>query len=132
MEPKRYPLLVVSIGCIGGGAYGVIGSLRRCRDWLPAEGIVVGYDEHEGLYAPKVQFTAFDGCSRVFVSRLYEDQNIPIGGNIRIRYSPERPEEAEVASFNAFWLFPLIWLLFGIVLLSMTILIPPQGHSGED
>ena len=131
MEIVRYPLLAAGVGFILYGLWGFIRSLGRYR---VCEGVIVGYEQHQeySLFAPRIEFTGPDGIVHTFLSQLYGSEDIPVGGRIQIRYSPAQPERAEVARFSALWLFPLVWVAFGIGFLLVSILTPRQdGLSGD-
>ncbi|NBU11698.1 MAG: DUF3592 domain-containing protein [Proteobacteria bacterium] len=131
MEIVRYPLLTAGVGFI---LYGLWGFIRSLRCYRVCEGVIVGYEQHQeySLFAPRIEFTGTDGIVHTFLSQLYGSQEIPIGGRVRIRYSPAQPDRAEVARFSALWLFPLVWLAFGIGFLLVSILTPRQdGLSGD-
>src|SRR3954470_17919306 len=131
MEIARYPLLAAGVGFT---LYGLWGLLRSLRPYRVCDGIVIGYEQHEeySMFAPRIEFTSPDGLVHTFLSQLYGSQEIPIGGRIRIRYSPAQPERAEVARFSALWLFPLVWLAFGIGFLLVSILTPRQTGLSRD
>jgi hypothetical protein len=128
IELARYPLFFAGVSFVLYGLWASLWSVRRCSLWAKAEGNIIGYDEHpdRGLFAPKIQFTGLDGCTHVFVSEVFGSKDHPIGGRIFIRYSRENPEHAEVARYSNLWLFPLVWLGFGVGFLLASILTPQQ------
>ena len=134
MELARYPLLFAGLGFALYGLWEMLRAFRKWRSWQATEGEIVGYVEHPdgGLFAPRIKFTTVDGSTCTFVSETFGSQDFPIGQHLRICYSPSQPEQAEVARFSAWWLFPLIWLGFGIVFLLAGILTPRQENLSRD
>jgi hypothetical protein len=126
MEIVRYPLFVAGVGFFIYGLYGLGRSLRLRLVYELSHGVVVSYVRHaEHLrFAPRVEFTGADGRQHTFLSEVYGSQDIPIGGRVHVRYLPADPKRAEIARFSTLWLFPLLWLGFGVAFLLASILTP--------
>jgi len=108
---------------IGGGA--LLGAfflcmrpLRLIRAGGRASGTVVGVEEsyagRRKAYNPKVKFTAGDGRSFTFTSRVGGGKRPADGETLSVIYDPRQPEEAEIASFGSMWAFPLVLTFFGV------------------
>ncbi len=70
------------------------------------------------VYLPKVEFTTTDGRKVQFqsqVSRRADDYRE--GQQVPVRYPPEKPEKAVIATFAALWALPLIYAAGGLMLL---------------
>ena len=70
------------------------------------------------IYLPRVEFTTADGRKvrlQSQVSRRADDYRE--GQQVPVRYSPDVPEKAVIATFAALWALPLIYAAGGLMLL---------------
>jgi hypothetical protein len=103
-------------------------ALRLLRAGGRARGVIVGSEKMYGTaggsssrpsYRPTVRFTASDGSSRTFTSPVGRGKPWVEGTAVQVVYDPKRPDEAEIASFTANWLIPLMLGMFGAFILAV-------------
>ena len=63
---------------------------------------------------PIVQFTTRQGERISFRSRVGVRTARAKGSDVRVIFDPEKPHDAELATFKALWLFPTITAAFGL------------------
>ncbi|HEY6916530.1 MAG TPA: DUF3592 domain-containing protein [Allosphingosinicella sp.] len=101
-------------------------ALLAARQRLTAQGAdalgeVTGYKPSFGsggvAYMPKVRFRAAQG-EREFVSGMSANRKKwPVGTAVPVRYLPEDPAQAEIATGPRMWAPPLIFTLFGLFMM---------------
>ncbi|MFO1414185.1 MAG: DUF3592 domain-containing protein [Burkholderiales bacterium] len=73
-------------------------------------------------YRPIIAFRAADGTEHRVTGSIYILQRhaptSPTKGDLPIRYDPANPAQARLATFTDFWLFPILFLVIGIVSLA--------------
>jgi hypothetical protein len=71
---------------------------------VPGEVVGLEREPGEDLYSPRVRFTTVGGRQVEFVSSMYsKPPGFHVGEQVTVRYSPGRPERAEVQSFFRIW-----------------------------
>lgn len=102
-------LLLVGIGMLLLSVSTALSSLRMVVTWHRATGRIVGHENVEGGYVPRVEFLAPDGVTVTFLSgtgrgvRDYQDGDI-----VNVLYNPVDLEKAEIHTFMRLWFFPLV------------------------
>ncbi|MGO8701080.1 MAG: DUF3592 domain-containing protein [Limisphaerales bacterium] len=117
-----------------GGLFGGIGAylFRRTyimtTKWNVARGTVVGFKEEWGpkagtTYRREVEFQAPSGEKVVFTESTGFGGAAPSSGRkVKVRYSPDDPEQAEIPTIVASWIFPLALLSVGAFCLIVSVM----------
>lgn len=117
---------------VGALMIGIAGALARrpmrlVRSGGSAEGTVVGNEESVatgGRGAPRtyhhpiVAFATAKGEKVRFASGVGRRTALPKGSAVRVVFDPERPEDAEIASFARLWLMPVVAAILGLPFLA--------------
>lgn len=86
-------LIVVGALLMAAGAGLVVQRVRRTATWVPARGVVTGHRETNGQSFPVVRFTTREGREVTATQSTTVDVGVhPTGGDVGVRYDPERPE----------------------------------------
>ena len=129
-------------GAIGGiftalGLYTLAVNLRLLRSGVRAEAIVAGYDARESwdeddsgrrrlvtYLHPILEFTDLSGrAQRVVLDEGSSSRPYAESYPVNILYSADDPKTVRIASFGGMWMWVMILLGIGIVLLSVALLI---------
>jgi len=99
-------------------------SFRRMKQWITCGGTVVDYVSRENqsrpYFYPKVEFTTTEGKSIVFQSSIGSNgKPYRIGANVKVLYSSENAEDADIRSFTNLWLVPGFLTLFALAFLGV-------------
>lgn len=134
---------LLKYGLLGtGGLFVVIGLitfLKRCRKYsrsVKVDGRTVGMQSKKGwvkrgqsreeritFYMPEVEFTAADGSKHRFTDSLATDKEPVLGSVLPVRYDPDHPQDAFVATFASAWMVPLVCEGMGCTLLLLSLLL---------
>jgi hypothetical protein len=112
-------LIVVGVGLLIGAAAAYWSTRSFLSSAVTAEGAVVAYAESRDSdgslsYYPIVAFTPKDGAKVEFRSSAGGSRRGPIGERVAVLYDPRNPQRAEIHSFLALWLAPVILLALGV------------------
>jgi hypothetical protein len=78
-----------------------------------ADGTVVAL-HGSGRVRPTVEFTTPGGATVQFTSWVSSSPPIaPVGGHVRVRYTPDNPQDAEIDAFWQIWFLPMLAALLG-------------------
>ncbi len=70
------------------------------------------------VYFPEVEFTTADGRKvRFRAGEVRRADHFAPGDRVPVRYRPDEPEQAALATFSALWSLPLIYAGGGLLLL---------------
>ena len=115
-----------------GSVFGLAGyfilrrGLRLKAKGCTGEGIIVGYEErgvdHSTNFFPKVEFEALDGEKHVFIASNGGGRMPAIGRRVRVRYYPNDPDDADIASFGGIPFFSVLMFLFALGFLGMSLI----------
>ncbi len=93
----------------------------------PAQGTIVAMKPYLGgrigkggslIYLPKVRFTTSKGQTITFQSHeSRRADHFKKGQQVPVRYRPEAPQEAVIATFSHLWALPIIYAVGGLLLL---------------
>ena len=118
---------------LGAAAFGLAGYFILRRDLrlrfkgCAADGVIVGYEQRHGEYSPnffpKVEFQASDGQKHIFRASSGGGRMPTIGRRVRVRYYPNDPDEADIASFGGISFFSVVMFLFAFGFLGMSLII---------
>jgi hypothetical protein len=145
MSSKKdfYPMLGVASMFLIFGSAATFGSFlsfrssyRKIKNWKTDVGTVIDYYAQSGgsqmHYAPRIQFVADDGKQIVFVASTGSNrQSYRIGANVKILYSPNDPEKADLKSFTNLWVLPIFLGLFGLSFLVIGLLAVITVFTGK-
>lgn len=93
-----------------------------------AEGTVIYMKTSKGhdngtTFTPVVQFKLTDGENITFTSSVGSNPpQFKIGDSVKVLFSPDKPDNAEINSFVSLWLLQIIFLFIGIVFLIISII----------
>jgi len=101
--------------------------LRLRAKGCAADGVIVGCEQRRGEYSPsffpKVEFQALDGQKYVFRASSGGGRRPTIGRRVRVRYYPNDPEDADIASFGGIPFFSVVMFLFAFGFLSASLIL---------
>jgi hypothetical protein len=113
-----------------GALFGLIGihllrqGIKKVTQWRKTYGEVVDVEvrarSRGSSYYPKVEFRGPDRETIVFVASVGSNRRPSIGRKVNVRYSPDDPQKADIASL-ALWIFPFVMLLFTASFLTMSV-----------
>jgi hypothetical protein len=122
------PLGISSFILIFGIAFGVGAfltfrrSYRKVKGWKTDSGVVIddvtrGYG-YQINYSPKIEFTTDSGTQLTFIASVASQRkSYRIDDKVKVLYSPDDPEKADLKSFSNLWLFPVFLGMFALVFL---------------
>lgn len=67
------------------------------------------------VYHPLIKFATHKGDTVVFEASTGKNFNVEIGREVRVVYSKDNPQNADIYSFFDYWFTPLLLMLFGII-----------------
>jgi len=111
----------------GIGVYLFRGTYKMMTKWNVTHGTVVGFKERVGsnmktTYRREVEFQAPSGEKVVFTeSSGFGGAEPSIGREVKVRYSPDDPTQADIPTILGSWIGPLILLFFGAGFLIMSV-----------
>jgi hypothetical protein len=112
--------LLIGIACGVGATLFFRSSLRKVMHWKRGNGTVVDYvvytpTSYNKGYTPKIQFTSDDGKEVIFVASTGSNiQRYRIGDIVKLRYSADNPDKADLDSFTNLWLGPIFLTLLAL------------------
>lgn len=109
-----WPLLAALV-FIGMGAAFVHLSWRKYRHWPRAQGRVVALVRVAVLKNPEIEYTAPDGSTHRFVSRMPYHQRLKVGESVEVAVNPDDPAEAERVNFVTAVVSPALMVAFGVI-----------------
>lgn len=121
------PLMAGGLALLGGGLYLVNREYELSSIGLPAQGKVVKVIEHTvskggANYYPNVTFNTSQGEIITFEATGIVG-SYKVGDTADVIYNPQNPHNAEINTFWAMWVIPLIVTLVGLVAFGVSIYI---------
>lgn len=125
-----------TLGTIAGGIFFVCGflllgtSLQAVHGSVKTEGKIVDavsewdFDDGKYLYAPVVEFTTPDGEAHRFTSTMYTPKELVMGDPLPVLYHAASSGEAVVDNTFDLYIFPAIFMAFGVFFLGIFTLAP--------
>lgn len=119
--------VAVGVATLGGALLLTRRPIRLLRAGGSARGTVLDNDESmvqtgrgaaNKFYFPLIGFTTAKGEQIRFTSATGQGKALPKGSEVRVLYDPERPDEAELATFMTLWFFPTVTAVFGFPFLA--------------
>ena len=117
----------VGVATLGGALLLARRPIRLLRAGGSARGVVLDNDESmvamgrgaaSKFYFPLIGYTTAQGERIRFTSATGQGRALPKGSEVRVLYDPERPDEAELATFKTLWFFPTVTAVFGLPFLA--------------
>jgi hypothetical protein len=137
MKGELIPALIVASGFLVIGSAMAIGaffmsrsSYRKMKNWKTTSGTVVDYSyisntqlmSSNAYYAPRIQFATDDGKEVTCVASTGSNrQSYRIGAKVKVVYSPDDPEKADLKSFVNLWGFPVTLGVFALAALGVSL-----------
>jgi Protein of unknown function (DUF3592) len=122
--------LLVGSACATGAFFLFRSSYRKNKYWKTTSGTVVDYDyvsptqsmRSNPYYVPRIQFTTDDGKQVTCVASTGSNrQSYRIGANVKVVYSPDDPQKADLKSFGNFWVMPIFLGIFALASLGVSL-----------
>ena len=115
----------VGVGAVAGVAAALVArrSVRLSTAGGKAEGTVVGNEElvptgqrgaPRTCHLPVIAYTTPRGGKIRFTSRVGRGRPLPNGTPVRVLFDPDRPGDAEIATFARLWLMPTVLVVPGL------------------
>jgi hypothetical protein len=115
---------MLALGCLFGsfGVYMTRQSWKRSTKGVAADGTVIGQKEwHHGgprlsdtTYSPQVEFQTPSGERIVFTGSISSGNPPRLGRKVKVRYYPDNPHDADIASPLTAWILPFLLLTLGL------------------
>jgi hypothetical protein len=133
--PIEGRLLVGTVALGMAGLFGGIGvylfrrTYKMMTQWNATHGTVVGFKERASskggrTYRREVEFQAPSGEKVVFTeSTGFGGAPPSIGRQVKVRYSPDDPTQADIPTIVGSWILPLFLLFVGAGCLIMSVVI---------
>jgi hypothetical protein len=113
---------LIGLGVLANGIFSVFKVRRQVADSVKTAGTVIGFGKTMGksgfIYCPQVVFTDAAGRKIQFESEVgSQPPAYNVGQQVRIIYSRENPQKAEIDSLMSLWFVPGCMAAFGLVFL---------------
>jgi hypothetical protein len=119
--------VAVGVATLGGALLLARRPIRLLRAGGSARGTVLDTEESmlqsgrgaaSKFYFPLIGFTTAKGERIRFTSAIGQGRALPKGSEVRVLYDPERPDEAELATFKTLWAPATVTAAFGLPFLA--------------
>lgn len=122
-----WTFVAVGAAALGGAVLAARRTIRLMRAGGRARGKVLGNEESmiaggkgpaRKFYFPVIVFTTAKGEQIRFTSGSGQPTARAKDSEVRVLYDPERPYDAELATFKTLWYFPAVITVFGLPFLA--------------
>jgi len=132
LHAMRLSIVLGTVMLLFASAFGMAGyfilrrGLRLRAKGCATDGVIVGYEQRRVEYStsfyPKVEFQALDGQKYIFRASNGGGRMPTIGRRVRVRYYPNDPDDADIASFGGIPYFSVLMFLFAFGFLSASLI----------